>query len=591
MKEVFVSMDEYRPDLPELESVQTNDVELLPFLLMFGGLILGVTFSIGELFVKYGQYLETGQKVLVSLIPACVLFLVIRVLTGYCHYKTSADGLIMRGLFRSRFIPWTDIREASTVETRLIKAPLLLKTDCVSVKVQPRGWGVSSWNGDCLIASVWQHLRRMGLAERIKLNEVALRLWSPIPDSVPEELEWGSPASWLTRVGAVLSVMVFAVFIIVVWDVLGKSVSKMFMMLSVTTIYVVMLKETARVSMRRARVISVKRDGLQAEQLFGNTCIPWSDVTSAHWHYSRPRVYLVVESAVSKKSIYIPYTEGDSKSEELTFAVIRYLRKAVVPQAILLPQPISSDTESLKRTTNSDRASLAMKRAYINSLQEPVKTHIRRLYHLDFAVTILGFLFMLLLIAGDGLERVSRLIHSASDSRFLIIGNTGFPSICIVMGSFVLFAYAGEWIASRMAGAFSSEWKEFKKVGAPGKSILIIVRIFALMGVLGILTSPLFIDCYMRITDKGIVVNRLFEFRERFYRWDQVSGATADGKTCTSHGRPSQSWSYTIDFTDGSHWTFSEGETIKNRDLELRQAAGFVASKLGKQLDYRYDNQ
>jgi hypothetical protein len=83
----------------------------------------------------------------------------------------------------------------------------------------------------------------------------------------------------------------------------------------------------------------------------------------------------------------------------------------------------------------------------------------------------------------------------------------------------------------------------------------------------------------------GIIVKDLPAFKARFYTWGQISQVTEGARTYYSHGQARSDVFYIIHFADGSAWKLDQGRTFFHKRQEFPQAAGFVASEIGKQIE------
>ncbi|MHB1459069.1 MAG: PH domain-containing protein [Armatimonadota bacterium] len=582
-------MDENRPDLPELESVRTSNGQYLPILILFGALNSQIIYAIIRGYFKYEQYLDTKEKLIVALIPACVIYIIVRILSGFHSYATDRNGITMRGVLRRRFIPWMDIKAASTAQTRIGSIVLILETNNGTVRIDPRGFGSSTWNADSIVASTWQHLRRFGRARDIKLSENALKLWEPIPDSVPEEMTWGHPPSRKTKAGAVAGTAFFILPIIGIWVSPDMSTHTLLFSITLTILSAVLVRLIYVQTMLRAHLVHVKRDGLQAELVSLSVYIPWPDVTSAQWYTTGSDAHLVIRSSAPKREVYIPFTSGDAESERLIMSIFRYLRKTGMKQAIVMPEMYSMNPDALTRTENSNGRTIEF--TYIIMLPEPARTHVRRLLNLSLVMMFTGAIIIFVFVVLGGLERISAYLFALPHDNFFMNGNMILPSFCLMFGGIAFSAYLSGWLVSRMTGAYKSEWREFLKVGAPKKFARIFIRFMVAIGILGVLVSPLYMNRYIRISDAGITVNPLLEFKERSYTWNQIKSIESRIHRYINRGEPAARYTYTIRFSDGKQWQFNDNETVTRRQAELRQAAEFIALRIGKLMKYVDDEE
>lgn len=173
------------PDLPELESVEASHRASLvaaAFITLMVGIVLLPSFGYwGAL----GQFL-LPVALCTFLLVLPVVWVAYRACTSGYYWKTDAEGVTQRSLFRRRRIAWSEVTK---VETR--RTPFLSSTHCIYA--ESASIGIISHGGfsrlEVLEASIWQHLRRAGKESGMMLHGRPLSLWDTIPDAVLERVE------------------------------------------------------------------------------------------------------------------------------------------------------------------------------------------------------------------------------------------------------------------------------------------------------------------------------------------------------------------------------------------------------------------
>lgn len=573
---------EQLPDLPALESVRTDSRALIPILVTYGG--FGVMFSalIVRMYLRYAQYIDASGRAIAAVVAALGVFVLVRILCGYFSYSTNADGFTMRGPLRRKFVPWLSIRSAHTEKSKAGYTQLVLETETGVVRVAPRGAGLS--NGEIIEASIWQHLRRVGRAGGMDLSPGARSLWTPIGDDVPDEVDWGKSPPRQVRIWGtlILTFMISAPVCLCVLEY--RTPSALLIYLPMLLGYGFMLKSVFITSlMCLAHRIEVRGDGLRAECVFDVKAMPWSAVTESSW----TREGLMIRSATMRRDLVVPYRLGDKESERLILAVIRHLRNAGIPQAVAMPTLVSKNPEILRRPAYTNERLIPLRRAFLNTLDEPARTRVSRLHGIQLRSVLVGIALSAAFVLADMPGRMSLHIHAGQDTRYFIPG-TSLPLVMpLIFGGIVLPSLFTDWLCGRMAGAYASEWKQFGRVGA-SKFNDVLARVFTVISVVGVLAVPLFADWYMKVTDRGIAVNELLTFSEHDYSWDQVRGVLSKERTRYVHGRPKTDVTYVIRFADGSAWSFGENTSLIADRKRFTQAAAFVAARAGLQIEHEY---
>lgn len=561
------------PDLPCLESQETSDSQALPGIIVFTGFTVWIAATCVWAFLKYRAFIPAQSAALIALLAGLTLFLIIRMLSGYFHFKTDPNGLAMRSVLRRRFIRWDEITEVSTRETRSGESILILRAGRTTLNLPLRGFGGNSTAGACITASIRQHLRRLGRGDDIQLSEAALTLWQDIPEAVPEEVQVGKSPTTLSKVAGALGLLMIVGVVVAGWVVAISNLHMLIWIVFVTVAFGLIFKWGLLPEyLYNAHLVSVKKDGLLTKVKFGDVYIPWSEITSVSWQQG------VLRIRASRTEVRIVYKLGDKESERLILAIIRQLRLRNPSLAVLLPTLVSAKPEVLNRPAYSGQGMGMLKRAFISSLEEPARTHIRRLYHLQMVSMFIGIVLGGTVFFTDAIGRLSQYLHGRGAEYFLP-GNSMAIGVILMFSCFILPMLIVEPLSARLAHPYVKEWMEFQKVGSGnGRLAKVCMYLLACIALAGVLMIPLFVDCYMRVTEKGVAVNQFWEFRERFYPWSQVGRATTEYKTNRSHGQSNSVPMYAVSFTDGTTWRFSPEDTFTRRD-EMGKIVEYIAAR------------
>jgi len=327
------------PDLPALESTETNDWSFLLLLAVYGGMMLFFVGSMVWMYTRVGPYVELRGKVVLALAVALSLWFVLRGAFGYCYYKTDSGGLTMRGLIRKRFIPWIEIQQAGLRQTRMKNTLLTLRTGSGTIAVDPRGFGGRSSCADHVLASVWQHLRGIGRADGFELPPGAQSFWQEIADDIPQEADWARSAK-VDTIGGFVCIAMFVGMLAPLWIVMDKNPFMILFLALLTLLVASMVRCLFYPELfLRAHSVTLRQDYIEARLLWRTVRIPWSEVSLARW----VRTAILIQSTNPRREMLIPYEYGSKESELLILAIIRRLRTAGEPQAVVIPRMLCAE--------------------------------------------------------------------------------------------------------------------------------------------------------------------------------------------------------------------------------------------------------
>jgi len=331
------------PDLPGLESVRTTDFGAAPIVLFQGAFALWMAALVVWGLCRFRQFMGAGHVAVAVIVIALAAWLVLRLLFGIYRCESSGAGLALRSPIRKRFIAWTEIAGLSIRTSRTANTVVTLAVQGGSVKLVPRGLGGSMAAGATITASIWQHLRQIGRADGVALHEAVLRLWKPVPQDVPVEVDWHKPPHRHARLGRGLTAAFFLGMAAVPWFAFPPRHIVPAAFVAILSLGILAVFRMARSEqVLRAWRVSVGEGWLDAENASGTIHIPWSEVTSADWL----RTYLRIRADGPRREVWVPFATGNGESENLVLAVVRQLREraevAIAPPVCVSREPAAT---------------------------------------------------------------------------------------------------------------------------------------------------------------------------------------------------------------------------------------------------------
>ena len=333
------------PDLPALESVETTETggwPVPPGLIALALVILTLVVPILWVYIQLRDYVGAFGTILTALLVAFAVGVLVREAWSFYHFRTNAEGLAMRGLLRKRFIPWYEIQSMIATQTRMGEAVLRLTVRGAQIRVVPRGFSGDFSPGDRIVASVWQHLRRLGGTDRFPMPTCARGFWQDIPDDVPHDLDWGKPPSVGEKAAVIAPAAILAALIAALWVMAGGTAVGAMACALVTLVYALCARYAILPqALGKAHSVKVRDDYLEVILFKDTVRIPWSDVISS----ALSRTSLRVTSSSPRRQVWIPLGIGNEGPERVVPALIRRLRTAGTPQALALPCTMSSSPQ------------------------------------------------------------------------------------------------------------------------------------------------------------------------------------------------------------------------------------------------------
>lgn len=329
------------PDLPCLESIEILDRSRLYVLLVIVSLKFWTLFCVIWGFVLYREYLSFGAFVAVGIILALFVWLMLRILSCYWSYKTDQSGITMKGLLRKRFVAWPEVLKVATQQSRMGETILKLTTAQKSIKISPKGFSTAS-SGDCLVASIWQHLRRLGRADEIVFTEAMESLWREIPKDAPVEMEWSKPINSAEKAGIIVLFLVLIVPLVMFWLEATRKPLMIALAVSWTLALVSLFAGLIFPDIRyMANLVKVGSDGIEVKAAIGKPIrLSWKSIIAAWW---MPNCLCL---RAETKEIRIPYKRDNKELERLALCVIRHLREQTLC-AVPFPARVSEKPATL----------------------------------------------------------------------------------------------------------------------------------------------------------------------------------------------------------------------------------------------------
>ncbi len=569
--------NEYLPDLPCLESVKSGEFRDALALGCFSGLVIYMLILTSWAYCKYSLFLPAVGRALFFMLMALEAYIVLRIATSVFTLQTNSDALTLQGVFRKRVIFWNDIQSASYRKTRLGCYCLFIETGNRTIKVYPSGIGGSTTSGQVIVASVWQHLRRLNRTDSIELPSAVKSLWEDVPNDVPQEITWGKSPNLTTKIGAVIAAIIFPAMAGSAILLCG-SAGSILLWLIIASIYLIMgFFLISPEILHKAHKVSVKRDGIEIELALKRLHIPWSEITSSTWLNNSSNGKLNIKSVNPRAEVDISYLPGNKESENLLLAIIRQLRSSSAQIAIPLPSIMTTSDGQLKSCSQESSASL--RRAYLATLPKAVSKKLQWLYVLPSFACIAGMAGLFGMLFLEPVGSLSKTVYSGADILYF------FPGLCLPLflsgfACALLLGFAGDRLALYLAGKHRSEFTEYISIGSSKKFDHVFVRVLAVITILGIAATPLYVGYYMKITNKGIVVNRLLELHERHYGWNRISSVEVRRKAVA--GESCSAGTYYINFSDGSYWKLDKGDYARISNKQIRAAVDYVTRKAHK---------
>lgn len=269
-----------------------------------------------------------------------VIWTLYRCLADTYYWKTDANGITQRSVFRKFSVRWDQVESVEILTGLLGSSAYRINTPKGAVMIPDVG-GLSQFTS--LVASIRQHLIANGKPDISSLPGSVLSLWYSIPDEAPMQAEWTSTkgVEWLPL--AFLWSML-AVFCIVFSAELDTATITMAAVLGVVIVSVTVY------TLKNMTVgkYCISGESITVHHKSKSITIPWAKVENASWK-NNPNggLAILIRQSDSKRHILVPYDRKSDDSGRLILSIIRALQSRGIyltiprPLRVSNPQPVS----------------------------------------------------------------------------------------------------------------------------------------------------------------------------------------------------------------------------------------------------------
>lgn len=337
------------PYKPELESVESAGGLKPNRKIQIGILIINF---IAILFLSIAVYfllMEVSIKIIlvfsvVIIAAAVAIFIWLRnILNADFYLKTDSNGIHAQSLRKSKFIRWDDVTDIN-VSSSLYETIYIIKSRDSSIKFTDGNFYI--------MASVWQHLNKLGKAEKIKLLEESLSLWKLVPDNVPEGIEWINPhqPNYKQRIILVISVFILVLVPMITYVLIRGGFIKLLTFFPwILTAMLVVKNSFIQSALITARCATLTGNVLHVEIYKKSIDIQLSQVKRAFWYNMDLRIVDQNDNLVS-----IPYVYDSIQSAQLFLAIIRQLRETNPKAFISIPNSLLLSAKGIRQGSDSE---------------------------------------------------------------------------------------------------------------------------------------------------------------------------------------------------------------------------------------------
>lgn len=571
------------PYLPELESVDTRGSNPAAVITWgMGGMLLPILVFFGYGFWAYHRYFEPGQLALFAIIPALLVIVLLRWLFTYSRVSTSPEGITLSGPLRRSAIPWNSVLRASSKQTSIGRTIIILETNGGRIQLNAGGISDNAVTSARVAASVWQHLRRNGIANDVSLGDRDLSFWQEIGEDVPHDMEWKSSRK---RKGTLFEGVAILLMLVVpmIWLLFDDPRLGGFMLVFLSPMLIALMRLISSETIGKVTAGRVTDEAVEVYLPLTTRRVPWDQVVNADWHKG---IVLTWHDGARKRIVTIPYEMGKAESENVILAVIRNLRRLPVPPAVPLPELVNRNPEVLRKPVSSNRHRALMRLAFLNTLEPSLRRRMTRLHHLNLFSCLLGLVIAIPTILLDPIGRLSVSLHGAG-ARFFFVPHTMCLGIPIIMAGVTIFGLLGEWATGRLAGADRETWDQLRKVAPPSKFTTRVTGGLLVLVAASFLLAPLLLDCYWKATDRGIEFSRLWDLEKASYTWSQVKSVSLESYQVNHHGHECARERYLISFSNGDGLLLDDSKAVWLNGRQLPEAIEFICLRSGVRLQGR----
>lgn len=334
-----------RPDLPGLERVTSRGVmDRSPVLLILGTIAAMVWLVVAMFLVTFHHQRRDVVAWTLAIVLASLL---LQLLWDWVRlslrwsWRTDEQGIRASGLLGMRALGWAEVEQACIRRLGPIRGTRLVLTSGSEDLLIPTG-------DFRLVASVWQHLRRVKISSSIQVPKEAEAYWRAVPDTVPREMALDTTPPTQPLRSLLPSIVMGVAWLALVVAVLSDSASIRWQE-SVWLLFftlLVALKVSEPFIAQTARRVNARSDALEADTLFGHAIVTWTDVKSVHWvsRVSVSRTHRQLRLGLGRhRALRIPWDPGDMHSVRLVLAVIRQVRSANPGLLVPIPDDVPVD--------------------------------------------------------------------------------------------------------------------------------------------------------------------------------------------------------------------------------------------------------
>ncbi len=565
-----------RPDLECLERVEEVSGQTFPVALVVLLMYAWLPITITMMLVHYWRFVTPGLLLGAGVIDALTIWIMLRVLLACDRHSTNLRGIELRGPIRRVFVPWADVKNAyrKRADGLTGSQAVVLQTDVRTVRIHPHGMSGSPVRSAIVIASIWQHLRRLGKHGGIELPPAALSLWEPVPAEVPDEVDWHASKS--ARMEPTMTSAVLGVFVVLIaygFITSSHSAPSMalygFVMLALFAGFGTMVRRSLGV----ATDARADMGGIEVDSALWKGYISWREVTQA-WYEADG---LALRFGTERRTIRIKaFTRQnlDGETDQLILACIRHIR-ASCPQ-IALPLPYVGPV-----VKTAAYAGLKMKsgKAYLLSLEPETRKRIQSIDTIIGFSGVAAFLGMCVLGMLDVPGRLAQLVFGGSSAIGFSTSSGGLVTVALILPAACGVPLLLLPFAARRAGPYRKEWEEYVKRDLP---LALARRVVSVMAVIGAAGAIVAFFCYAKVTPAGIEVARPFHFRADHYSWQQVRLIEDVTESYTKNTQTR----YVVSFDDGTLWSASTGHEMDS-GTRLRAIIKTISQYSGKPITYK----
>lgn len=256
------------------------------------------------------------------------------------YIRSDERGFTLYRVIRRQFLKWDNIK-AITIKTNMGQL-----VGCKFIGKDQTIWLPLPFPHDrmesVLVASIWQHLRRIGKADEFPFPKEAEDLWWSVPDCVPDSVSWINrhAPEWKVYY-KLLWVKVAALIILLTAGIIVFGLSKTSTVIKVMILVLGGVYAALWFYLRRVRTIaitaSVNSESIEVETGFGNYNLQWSKVISSGWDSDG----LILKAISPKVTVRIP---DQSSASTILLAIIKRLRPMDSHKWLAVPEALRKAT-------------------------------------------------------------------------------------------------------------------------------------------------------------------------------------------------------------------------------------------------------